>query len=532
VKQSPVASSVVGQGDQGSGRWPAERWVWAGAAALVLFFLFFRLGDIPSGLFVDETSVGFNARAIGRTLADQYGVTLPLFFRALDDYRSPLYVYTAALTEALLGPSPLSVRLVPALYAVGTALLLYSLLRTLTGKSALARWIALLSLLTPSLFFYARVCFEASCIPFWIVLALLLLLRFERRPTWQAAAWAGFGMGFVTYSYATGRLLAPLMVATAAAFAYRDPAMRRHLPVLLGAAALTAIPMGAFVLAHPRRLETRFELISVWNDHPTAWVAAKRIAGTYLQHLFSPDFLFRSGQPNLWHNSGTGVLPLWLLVPMVFGLVALWRRRQSPFACFLGVLLLLSPIPVALTFENLPNTSRFLHFVPLALILGALAISDWIDAARPSRSLLALGCAWALFEGGLYLYAYFAIYPHAIEDSHEALYPLSGMDRDVGRALQVAFKARSGETPLFVPGEFLIFDGTFLDFYGDLDPIRLRHVGYEAMGIHPLQGAHYASGTLFILPGSGPPGQPAQLVGTSGNRLRPGPPYWSVYRAD
>ena len=71
-------------------------------------------------------------------------------------------------------------------------------------------------------------------------------------------------------------------------------------------------------------------------------------------------------------------------------------------------------------------------------------------------------------------------------------WPLSGLDQGAGRALQVAFKARSREappgeeTPLYVPDVFLIFDGSLLDFYGDLAPVRLRKVGLEGFGTHPL----------------------------------------------
>jgi hypothetical protein len=195
-------------------------------------------------------------------------------------------------------------------------------------------------------------------------------------------------------------------------------------------------------------------------------------------------------------------------------------------------LLLLAPIPVALTYESLPNTSRFIHFVPLALILGALALSDWIDTAHPSQEILAILCGWALLEGGLFLYDYFAIYPGAIEDSHQASFPLLGLDQGMGRALQIAFKARTGETPLFVPEQFFTFSGTLIDFYGDLDPVRLRQVGLEMMGVHLLQRTHYSPGMLFILPGTESPGQRATLLGSSGSSLRPGPPFWSVYRAD
>jgi hypothetical protein len=335
----------------------------------------------------------------------------------------------------------------------------------------------------------------------------------------------------ILYTYTTGRLLAPLMVAAAAVCFYRAPSYRKLLPAFLAGAALAAIPMALFFVRHPGMAEKRFALVSVWHDNPSALLAAQRVTTSYLQHLANTDFLFRTGQHNLWHNAGFGLLPIWLFIPMVFGIGSLWNRRVSPFALFLGAALLIAPIPVCLTYENLPHTSRFLHYAPLALILGALAISDWIDTAHPSRLLRALACAAALAEGGLYLYYYFVFYPVELAGFQLSWWPLQGLDQGVGGALQVAFKARSGETPLYVPETFFLFDGSFLDFYGDLDPVRLRSGGLGGFGIHALKPGPLPPGALFINAGTAKPEQNAELIGTSGHRADSGAPFWSVYRA-
>src|ERR1700735_2486091 len=87
-------------------RWSPWEWLAFGiCAAALLLSLISTLGRTPTGAFSDECSVGYNARAIDRTLADQYGTPLPLFFRALEDYKSPLFVYAAAVTEAVFGPT-------------------------------------------------------------------------------------------------------------------------------------------------------------------------------------------------------------------------------------------------------------------------------------------------------------------------------------------------------------------------------------------------------------------------------------------
>src|SRR5262249_60051475 len=79
------------------------------------------LGQLPPGLFVDEVAGGYDASALLRSGRDQYGSRWPMFFRSLDDYKSPLHVYAMVPSQALLGPTALAVRLPCALCAIGMA---------------------------------------------------------------------------------------------------------------------------------------------------------------------------------------------------------------------------------------------------------------------------------------------------------------------------------------------------------------------------------------------------------------------------
>jgi len=492
-------------------------------AATVLFFLFFRLGSVPAGSFSDEVSAGFNARCIDRTLRDQYGTLLPLFFRALEDYKSPLFIYAVALTEGVLGPSPIAVRLPSALYAIGTAVLLFFLLRSLTRSSVLARWMALLSLLVPSLFFYARSGFsEASSLPFWLVLALWMLRRFERIPSHRRAAIAGACIGLVTYSYTTARLLAPLLLAAACLSFWLAPRFRRFVAAMLAGGAALGAPMAVFMLVHPGAVDKRFrEAVSVWRDHPTTRVAVERIVGTYFQHLASLDFLFRTGQHLDWVNAGEGLLPLWLFAPVVLGIASLWRRRKDAYFRVLSALWLISPIPVALTWENLPHTTRYLHFAIVALVVGALALSDAIAAVRPSRGTLALMLVAALGEGALSLRTYFVDY--ATRFANEG-----GYDDDMGNALQLAFARRKTGEPVYLPGSFFDISGVRIAFYADLDPVAYRTKKLDDVGIHASGWHRPEKGAIVVEPGRSAPSGGARLLGTAS---RPnGTVVWSVYR--
>ncbi len=511
-----------------------EPYVFGLGCAVVLFFLFAWPGDWPPGFFIDEVSVGYNARLIGHTLHDQHGALLPLYFKAFGDYKSPLYVYGAVLPELIFGPSKLAERLISTLYMLGASGVLFLLIRELTGRRLLARWLALLSLLVPSLFFYARGGFsEASCLPFWMLVALYAVLRFERVPSLRTAVGCGAAIGILTYAYTTSRLLAPLLLAAALIAFYRaGQPYRRFLPALAGAGALLGLPTAVFMLLHPTELSWRYRtMVSVFRDNPTPIAAASRIVQTYLQHLLSLDFLFRTGQHNAWHNVGEGFLPLWLYAPMILGAASLWSRRRTPFAQVLFILWIISPIPVALTWENLPHTSRYLHFAVIALILAALGISDALARARPAPSLVALFVLCALFEGGLMLRTSFI-------DYRESFGGGGGYDSGLADTLQKVFREKPKDAPLYLPDDFFDFDGLRIAYFADV-PLDYREKipraqawkrQFERMRIRNLKSvAEAGSGDWIVESRSNMPSQVVDCMATTSPPGSDGP-LWSIYR--
>jgi hypothetical protein len=492
--------------------------------AATLCCLFYKLGSIPPGLQLDEVSIGYDARSLGKTLADHYGVRLPLFFESVGDYKSPIYIYLAAVNEKVLGPTPFALRLTSVELALVFSLSIFFLLRALTADARFARWMALFSLLIPSVFFFARISTaENMCLLAFIALALNPLLHFEREPDWGSAALAGASLGLCAYTYHVGRFLAPLMVLVAAISYAFDARTRRVLPAFLATAAMVGAPLGLFMWLHPNTLTRRFQGIGLWHDHPSFSVATHRFIHTYVQHFLSLDFLFRSGQHQLSVNTGAGLLSFWLWPAMLLGLAALWTRRPSPFSRFVIAMLFLSPVPVALTWENLPHTGRIFHLIVFAFVTGALGVFDFLSRAGMPTWLPAVLVGGILLEGAQDIQLYFG--PYAAEA--ERVRPLD--DEWVGDGLQIAFAARRGEEPLYLPEAFFNFDAIYIEFYGDLDPVRQRTEGLERMGIiDASQPIDFIRGGILIVPWSDGP--------VEGNLLRTTPtptggqPAWAVYR--
>jgi len=507
-----------------------ERAVWVAATVVVIGCLLHGLGSIPPGLYIDETAIGYDARALLLTGADQYGERFPLFFRSLDDYKSTVFTYAVALSEAVLGPTPFAVRVPAVGFALVTAVALWALLRSLTGRPVLSRWMALASLVIPSTFVYARLGMsEAGAFVAFLTVALLALRRLEVEPSWWRAAVAGAALASCVYTYQTARLLAPVMVVVAGLVAYRDARLRRYVPALLAAAALVAAPYALHLVLHTGQMTARFSRMAIWNE-VGAGTAAKRFVDHYWQHLLSTDFLFWSGDPNFRHNVGFGLLPLWFAIPMLAGVRALWRRRKTLLGGFVLALLPLTAIPASLVHDGWPHAGRMLHLVPLAVMLAALGIADLLSEFHLERwgrrKALLVGAVLLCVpvpEATLLLHRYFRTYPAPAQVAFDA---------GKGRALQAAFGARKGLEPLFVPDEYFWWDGISLKFWGNLDPVAYRTAGFAGLGIFKAsEVSSYPRGALVVTPGGLVPFSPdtADLVGVSPS-LADGSALWKVFR--
>src|SRR5438093_11523230 len=78
-------------------------WVAAAVAAAGLFLAV--VPGNPPGFYEDEAAISYNAWSIEQTGHDEYGATMPLFFRSFDDYKSPVYPYLLAGVFRIVGPS-------------------------------------------------------------------------------------------------------------------------------------------------------------------------------------------------------------------------------------------------------------------------------------------------------------------------------------------------------------------------------------------------------------------------------------------
>ena len=150
--------------------------------SIAFILRFYRLGEIPNGLYQDETAIGYNAYSILQTGRDEYGNFFPLYFKSFGDWKLPVYIYTDVFSVKFFGLSPFSVRLPSALFGFLTVIVLFIFVKRLAKNDNLALFSSFLLAINPWHIHYSRATFETSISLFLLLSGgLLFLISFERR---------------------------------------------------------------------------------------------------------------------------------------------------------------------------------------------------------------------------------------------------------------------------------------------------------------------------------------------------------------
>jgi hypothetical protein len=335
----------------------------------------------PPGFYIDESSIAYNAYLIAQTGRDEYGERFPLYFRAFGDYKNPTYIYLLALVFKVVGPGISAARQVSAIFGAASGLLLGLLAWNLSRKTIVATVVATSALLTPWLYESSRLVFEVAIYPFITVLFLLAVWRASQNKLWRTSDVVNVAasLALLTYSYSTGRLLAPLLAVGLMLFIRRHgwPSIVKTWFLYL----ISLIPLVLYGVRHPGALQNRFMLLTYIGSNKSAL----GIASDFLKHFFvnlSPWHWLVTGENNVRdHVSGFGALLVATVILGIAGLVAIWRaHRHKPWWQFIVYGLLVSVIPASLT-NNLFPQLRLITF-PVFFNLLLVPSLDWLTNAR------------------------------------------------------------------------------------------------------------------------------------------------------
>ncbi|HEU5010884.1 MAG TPA: hypothetical protein VFT33_09320 [Gaiellaceae bacterium] len=388
-------------------RWPVL--VGLGAVLAVAAFQLWISPNNPPGFFRDEAAIAYNAQTIATEGRDEYGARFPLYFSSFQDYKSPLFVYGLAGVFLVTGANREVARGFAAVCLLAAVLLLGLLAYRRTDHASVAVATIVLAGTTPWLFELGRVAFEVAMEPLFVVLALLAVDRASRLDRWTpvTAIFVALALGAITYVYAGGRLLAPLLALALAAVLTRE--RWRWLVTCWAAFALTQLPLLVYSRIHPGALSRRYDATTFVTDDMSRWEIAWRGAANYLQDLQLWHYVVSGDVKPYAHTPGTSALLAASVVLSIAGVVLIvLRHRADPFWRYVLVALLVSPIPAATTADRF----HALRLAPLAVMLLVVAIPalgalrDVLPRSRPAHVVVAGLALVAAIQFGIFVDSY------------------------------------------------------------------------------------------------------------------------------
>jgi hypothetical protein len=317
----------------------------------------------------------------------------PLYFRAFGDYKNPTYIYLLAAVFKVAGLSIGVARGLSATLGLATGALLVILGWRISRNVVVALAVGVSALLTPWLYESSRLVFEVAIYPALTALFLITVHRASQKQEWRLSEIVTIAVTFalLTYSYSTGRLLAPLLALGLALFIPRV-GWRAVLKTWL-ACGVTLIPLLLFYRSNPAALTDRFALLTYITPEATA----SQIASQFIRHFLlnlNPWRWLVTGENNVRdHVSGSGSLLVATVILAVSGLVIVCGRyRREPWWQFVIYGLFVSVVPASLTVNEFPQLRLitfpvFFHAftIPVLMWLVAPGDSDRAPTPNPQR---------------------------------------------------------------------------------------------------------------------------------------------------
>ena len=114
---------------------------------LAIITRFYKLGEAPEGLYLDEAGQGYSAYSILKTGKDEFGKAFPVVFRSFTDFKTPVYIYLIAPLIPIFGLTKFTVRFPSFFFSILTIPLLYFLIHKIAPKKIAITASALTALL-------------------------------------------------------------------------------------------------------------------------------------------------------------------------------------------------------------------------------------------------------------------------------------------------------------------------------------------------------------------------------------------------
>ncbi len=457
-------------------------------ALIVLIIVLFasrlwQLGSNPGILNRDEAAIGYNAFLLQHTGMDEWQARWPLTLRSFGDYKLIGYPFLVVQLFRVFGASDLIVRLPSAVAGLLTVVAIYLLsMRIFTNKQSGFLIIAL-AVLTPVLFFYSRIAFEATVSLCYFLFFLVCILRPVDRKTVVFDLIGVLLLIAALFTYNTPFILLPFILLSVP---FLRGVKNYRTWAFLFSALFVVLIIAAMVLLKAAQQKNG---ITIFADENTTYrypiyrqsftgLAQNLLGNKYVYygeiifknylHSFSPEFLVFHGGPHPWHAlpgwghillpqyilSLSGVaISIWALIKQkIYKPIFLKKIISAPLldtTAGRDIMLLfwlgISLIPSVITVDA-PHATRSLFFFVTLILFGGVVFDRFNGTKFLEKAVYSLlyGSAIILFSS--YLYTYFYAYP-----DWQGRLLMTGFDTTIQK---VEKNANSGPVAIVDPGGY------------------------------------------------------------------------------
>ncbi len=319
---------------------------------LFLITRLYKIDTIPSSVYWDEASIGYNAYSVLTTGKDEWGETLPLHFRAFGEFKLPVYIYSVLVSESAFGLTSFAVRLPSVVYGLLSIIGLYLVVFKLTKNKLISLLSSYLFAITPWFFIFSRTGYEAVAGLAFFIWALYFLLT-------KKIVISVLLFIISAYSYNSFRILTPLVLGPVLLFYLFK---KVYAPVLISGVLIIMSLVPIYKLYKEDSGLARLQSVG----------SKSGMVSNYVKN-FSLEFLFIKGDTNPRSQiPNTGQLYYVDILFLILGILYILKSKDLKLYSVLA-LLLLSVIPAAITKEN-PHALRAILMSPILSMISALGI--------------------------------------------------------------------------------------------------------------------------------------------------------------
>lgn len=356
---------------------------------------FYKLGQAPAGLYIDEAGQGYSAYSILRTGQDEFGKSFPFIFRSFTDFKTPVYIYLVVPLIPIFGLNAFTVRLPSFIFSILTFPIIFLLIKKISPDkdrlaTVLALTVTLLLAISPWHILFGRTNFECNVALFFFLAAVYIFYLALDKPKLFILSAVLFAIAIP--SYHSQRIVTPLIILVLV-IRHRQKIFIKQNRVILGSAAilglLISLPTlsvattpgflaraaGLNIFSHLRQLPAGFlenyhGIFGGFINNPI-FLSTQEFLSLYFSYL-SPRFMFilgdygpRSSFPQL------STFFIWQFPFYIYGLWLIIKEKSlNEVRFFTLALLLIAPIPAAVTRDPYSTIRALPLVIPQTIIIS------------------------------------------------------------------------------------------------------------------------------------------------------------------